>query len=463
MADRPKLDWVRRLDGYALVRVDDPSQTPIAVLARDGNRWVLASKAGEVVMPKRPTFDHAEAELIKAGVLPLREPAPKRAPAPERRAEPPKEPKRAPAPKPTAPRAPEGRSAPHRAADLKRVVRLPNQRSFVGDPATTLRQSREEAVRLSTERGVRELRAQLGRAQEQLAKRLEQTISTGAGDGSFTAAQQRATLEQIRAVLRDLEPGMQRAIVGTGDLAATAAADDAITYLRESEQRFRGIARPLQFQQARVLDRAIAGAESSLLNRLQGDEKAGPGILARYGDNVIQQFEEVLRQRFVQGAPWAEVRDQLVEQSPFLQGAPASWAERILRTEVMGAHGRSSLEVVRNVDAETGGGMLKILCATFDGRTGADSYAVHGQIRRTNEPFEDWTHQYQTPPNRPNDREIVVAHFIEWPIPESLRWKSDAEVAARWAELGNKRALPRRPRMTTVPLEMIGRPRATAV
>jgi outer membrane biosynthesis protein TonB len=449
--------WVRRADGYALVPEDSPGATPVAVLAKEGGRWVLASKAGEVPLPKRPTFDDAERILASQGVVPSAAP-PK--PATPRPAAPLKDPKPKPAPQPkpkAAPQAAGGKPpAPFKENERTRLKR-PNAGSFMGNPASTLRQSREQAVDLASRKGVGELRKQLERSHAELTKRLNAALTSGPGEDSFTAVQLRTTLEQVKAVLHDLTPELSNVVIQNGQLASTAAAEDAIRYIKQAEHQYRGVARPIAFKQAEALDRALKGTESSLLNRLQGDEKAGPGILARYGDAVIQRFEDRLQQRMIQGKTIAEVRDEITSDSEFLQGAPASWAERIVRTEVMGAHNRANFEVIQSVDQQTGGGMLKILCATFDSRTGADSYAVHGQIRRSNEPFQDWKHQYMTPPNRPNDREIVVAHFIEWPIPPELAPKSDAEVAARWIELGNKRSLPSRPLMSTVPLDQIGK------
>lgn len=124
----------------------------------------------------------------------------------------------------------------------------------------------------------------------------------------------------------------------------------------------------------------------------------------------------------------------------------------------MYAHNRAGYEATAEINQQTGGAMIRILCATFDDRTAADSYAVHGQIRRMNESFHSWFGAYMTPPNRPNDREIIVPHFMEWPIPDELKWKTDGEVLARWLYEGRKGAVPPRPKMTTVPLDMIGKP-----
>lgn len=87
----------------------------------------------------------------------------------------------------------------------------------------------------------------------------------------------------------------------------------------------------------------------------------------------------------------------------------------------------------------------------------SDSYAVHGQIRKPEEAFQSWFGFYQHPPNRPNDREVVVPHRMSWPIPPYLAWKTDAQVIARWHYDGRKGHPPPRPKMTTVPLEQFGK------
>ena len=72
--------------------------------------------------------------------------------------------------------------------------------------------------------------------------------------------------------------------------------------------------------------------------------------------------------------------------------------------------------------------MLKRLVATFDRVTGRDSVMLHGQRRPVREPFYDGQRgrYFMAPPNRPNDREIVVGERERWrlapeifaPVPE---------------------------------------------
>ena len=321
-----------------------------------------------------------------------------------------------------------------------------------------LAKNRRDALRLAATKGVKETKRMMEDAAADLRKRLAQVVTTGAGDDSFTAAQMRATLAQVEEVVRDLTDDLKTTVVSQGVLAATKGSEGVIDYLNRADRMFRGVGRqPLALKEASMLDFATKRTEASILRRLSVNDQhpAQGGILARYGTETIGEFEKVLQQAMIQKKPWAEVRLDLIQKSPFLQGSPMYWTERIVRTETIGAYNRSGWETTRKAQ-EALGDMLKILCATFDNRTAADSYAVHGQIRRVDEAFQTWQGLVQSPPARPNDREIVVPHRMSWPIPAGLEWKTDGEVAARWAYEGRRGSPPPRPKMTTVPLNQIG-------
>jgi len=172
---------------------------------------------------------------------------------------------------------------------------------------------------------------------------------------------------------------------------------------------------------------------------------------------VVSRFEATMQSALLTNQPWAETRQALIGDSEWLQQAPLSWAERICRVEAMAALNRAGHECMRQAEEELGP-MLRILCAIFDDRTAADSYAVHGQVRRMDEPFDTWTGLCMVPPARPNDRECVVPHMQDWPLPPELIPRSDDEVAQRWAEQtrskkhpGGRPGMPPRPLMSTVP------------
>ena len=331
-------------------------------------------------------------------------------------------------------------------------------------PTDILRQDQEAAQRLATGVGKQRTLEVLKKAQLGLERRLRTAEGLGGpGQASFTATQLRSTLAQVRAVLTPLQNDMKGVVLDQGKKAAEQSATAASRYLSSAEKHFKGSTARLPLDQARLVDRAVAGTESSVLSRLLGGQHEGKktGILQRYGHNVVQHFEDVLQQRLIQKTPWDEVKQQLIEGSPFLQQAPAHWAERIVRTETMNQAGRATQATI-DESQKTLGDMCKIISSTFDARTGADSYAVHGQIRRPSESFESWFGSFMHPPDRPNDRGIVVPHRISWPIPAELKPKGAGATASRWAAEGRKGGMPSMPLQTTIPLDQFGKEQSPA-
>jgi hypothetical protein len=334
-----------------------------------------------------------------------------------------------------------------------------------------LESDRDQMQRMVQGSGADVTRKLLQSTQKDLEKRLREAEGLrGPGKGSFTAVQLRATLKQVRHLLVQLNRSLKNVIVDHGKKAAELAAGNTAKYLIIADQAYRGVGTmPLALDLAELLGSAMSETEASILRRIASGLEGHPGkegVLARYGSDVIEHFEKKLQKGIVGRKSLDEMREDITAESPFLQGAPRHWADRIVRTELAGAHNRAQWESVREADDQLGD-MVKILSATFDERTAADSYAVHGQIRRPEEAFETWQGLFQHPPARPNDREVVTPHRISWSIPPYLAWRDDAEVFARWLmehpppkkPTGRSRArMPPRPLMTTVPLDQFGKP-----
>jgi hypothetical protein len=338
----------------------------------------------------------------------------------------------------------------------------------MADPREALAETHRGARALVAKVGGERTQQVLRRAQKELEWRIRAVSGMGgAGEGSFTAVQLRATLAHVREATKVVQRGIRDSLLDAGQAAAEQAGAHTVRYLTEAEKRFTGIARPLPLDEAAIIDEAASGARATNQRRhgSSGEPVAGAdephpakqGILERYGLETVGHFESILQKSYVARTPWEDVKDELVERSPFLQGAPRYWAERIARVEVMNVYNRAGWESVREANSQLGD-MVKILSATFDERTAADSFAVHGQIRRPDEAFQTWQGYVQHPPSRPNDREVVVPHRIAWPLPSYLAWKSNAEIATRWrVHDGRKGRPPPRPKMTTVAIDLFGR------
>lgn len=335
-----------------------------------------------------------------------------------------------------------------------------------------LESNRAATMEAATQLGHRALLRMLRKAQAKLDQRLP-TINPAA---EFTLAAQRQTLAQLKLIVggvrrgkKVLVPGLiddvESVIRGTAHTVAVSSSASMVNYMVDAEKAFTGISTlGPRLREAVQLDVAVAGADASVLRRVATDpsyrgEAAQAGVMERYGIATILQFEQTMQQGLLTNQPWGETRAALVADSQWLQGNPLSWAERILRTETMAASNRATHEVMRQTEVEVGE-TLRVLIASFDDRTGWDSYQVHGMIRRMDEPFEDGMgNVYMTPPNRPNDREVVVPHLIEWPITEGMMPRSDDEVQEAWVRQtrskkhpeGRPGGPPPRPLMSTVP------------
>lgn len=326
--------------------------------------------------------------------------------------------------------------------------------SRIEDAQRALERSRDDALAISERMGAARTRKLLQRAADDLAERLQEAEIRVGGD-SFTAVKLRAMLRQVEHVVAStVVPGMRRTTIDAAHEAAQSGAANTARYLAAADRAYAGVgSTSLALNEASMMSKAVRGADATVLRRLAGDREhpARPGILQRYGAQTIGAFEEELQTGLVTGKSWTEMRDAITERSPFLQGKPAFWADRIVRTEVMGAHGKSAHESAVEAQKQLGDA-CKILSSTFDERTGADSVAVHGMIRRVSEDFDTWFGPVEHPPDRPNDRGVLVVHRTSWVIPASLKWRPAGEIAKRWHAEGRKGAPPERPKMTTIPL-----------
>ncbi len=340
------------------------------------------------------------------------------------------------------------------------------------DARRVLEVNRLSALSSIQNAGVKETRELLHAAHHDLLRRIS-AIKHDPKDGAepFTLAQLRATLKQVEEVTRHLAHGMHRLIVKKGAVAAKKGVQDSINYLAAIDQAFAGAGtQPLALKEAAMLSKVEKGVNASVLRRLSAPlpplnkhskrhrkhhARRRLGILQRYGVETIGDFEQELRVGLLQRKSWRDMAEGLKKKSHFLREKPAHWAHRIVRTECMGAYNRAHHETVRQADEVTGD-FVKILSATFDDRTGADSYAVHGQIRRPDEDFDGWYGPYEAPPNRPNDREIIVPHRTVWPIPEYLEPCTDDEVEEAYDKEKHKAPMPERPEMSTIDRELFG-------
>lgn len=232
--------------------------------------------------------------------------------------------------------------------------------------------------------------------------------------GAWSAAAASNALAQLRQALQvSVAAEWGRPYADRAIAAAKAAASRSAALLRALDKRF-GVARPLNFD---ALQWAAATGERLGKTRLRTFQTS----MARYGAGLVGEIEDAVTANAVLGKPWYEVEKLLRGR---VEGAIADqqWKiDRIMRTETSAIYNGALLASYEEEDADEEP-VLKRLSATFDKVTGADSVAVHGQVRKLGEPFQDPRGRlYQAPPNRPHDREVVLPHRASWgPTPPAL-------------------------------------------
>jgi len=212
----------------------------------------------------------------------------------------------------------------------------------------------------------------------------------------YQSQEARVLLAQIRSVVElsaaEWGEGIGDELEVVGRVAAAIGRDGLHQQIAVWEEEFRGTVRGT----ARV-EAAGDLLADGLLEYYQVSRET-------YGMEAIQRMRASMARGTLSGETTAQLTERLARDIDL----PAWRAERIVRTEGSFAAGFRQLHDAADA-FEGDDDWRKQLIATFDPRTGDDSYYVHEQTRRLDEPFEDDAgRSYMHPPNRPNDREVMV-------------------------------------------------------
>lgn len=187
---------------------------------------------------------------------------------------------------------------------------------------------------------------------------------------------------------------------------------------------WKGVSRILTAAKERVLGEVPEG----LVDQVVGDSLLRQYVrsFARYGAFAVLDVERIIAQ-MPGGIVWEEARERIWKSVRHVVRDRQWMVDRILRTEVSYAYHSAQHQAIAAVDARDSGSVRKrdpILrqnIATFDSRTAKDSFTVHGQLRKANEPFYNagLAVSFLHPPDRPNDRATVVPWRRSWGAPAS--------------------------------------------
>lgn len=285
------------------------------------------------------------------------------------------------------------------------------------------------------------------------ALRSESRRLAQAGVGTWTHNEAQATVLQLRLALSRLTVSMAAGLGEDLVKATLTSYQDAKLYLRSADKAYAGAVRPLRFEAANFIDRAVEEAGQA---RIANYGRS----FARYGASLTRAVEEASARAVMLGVSWREAANE-VSAALRSEANLRDWEiRRVVETEVSAAYNQLQLDALIAEDYDPADRMHKRLIAVFDRRTGRDSVLLHGQTQPVREPFYDPTRgrSYMAPPNRPHDREMVVG----WRESYGDAAVRDAQEDAREAEeerlpLAARPERPPPPRPSSPPVSAPGR------
>jgi hypothetical protein len=256
---------------------------------------------------------------------------------------------------------------------------------------SVLRLEQDQALQILSEyRGIR----------QQLIDRLSHIPA-----GTFTSQHLRGVLAQVEGATIAITESLGGAMRDGAEIAARAGVDDLVTELQKFDGMFTGAVTPININAA-----LIAHDTSTLLvSKYQTN-------LDLYGQGLLTQISNGLFSASLGEASYSEVVGRI---SQFFTAE--EWKlHRIVRTELHGIYNRGKLAGMTDLVEDDIPDLKKTLMHPMDSRTGDDSiYAAQlGLVAEVNEPFVySWGKKervFFAPPDRPNDRAIMVPYREEW-------------------------------------------------
>ncbi len=301
--------------------------------------------------------------------------------------------------------------------------------------------SRARLDRLIDRRGVDGLKEMYDDAIAGLTQKLNALVAAGRDD-TMTAYQMRLLLGQAKLGVAQIMQRMTGALGEASEDVQVDALRGIIDDIARLEQQFTGAEITLPVEEAATFRGVIDANRTSLL-------QAHASSMARYGAALVDSMEGELSKSLLLGETAAEAVQRIND-----VGGLEWWqGERIVRTELAWAYNATHATAISESAKEFPDLMMRWQefvsdddYAPLDKRVGVDSIAMHGQVAPPGGRFtmppdaphadadgntdvpdslvgKSWTH----PPNRPNDRAVLVPWRPDWGIP-GWEWKDGARV-----------------------------------
>lgn len=218
----------------------------------------------------------------------------------------------------------------------------------------------------------------------------------------WTQARATAVTLLLARGLKQLVGDQKQILTKDLGLVSRQSQKDAVLYLSALDKHFNGSVTPLNFDSLKWWESTNRDIGRM---RIEQYEKSWN----RYGYTMSNKIREEIAKNVLIGESWQNVRPKIQEITKDVVKGEQYRVDTLIRTETSAVWNGTQLMAMQAEDSKEDP-MLKKLVAHFDAVTGRDSVRLHGQTRPVKKPFYDSFNgiTYQAPPNRPNDREIMV-------------------------------------------------------
>lgn len=222
---------------------------------------------------------------------------------------------------------------------------------------------------------------------------------------TFTAQQLRGVLAQVEGAISAMTESLKGEMDSAARETATSGINDLISEIRKFDQHFMGAVTPINLNVAILAD----DTKTFLLNRYQAS-------LDAYGQDLIGQLTQNISNAALMEMPYGQLIQKLGQ---FFLGE--EWKlHRIVRTELHNVYNIGKMNGMEAVQEQYLPDLQKTLIHPMDSRTGEDSKqaARLDLVVDIDEPFRyRWKgeiREFMAPPDRPNDRAILVPYRKSW-------------------------------------------------
>lgn len=236
-----------------------------------------------------------------------------------------------------------------------------------------------------------------------IRQRLRDRLDTFSDD-QFTAQQLRGVLVQVEAAIQAMREELKTGMSEAAKRSALEGVRDLVAEIEEFSKKFEGAVIPIR------LPESVISADTSdfLFNRYQASIEA-------YSEDLRQLMARELTDLSIMERPFSEMVQKV---SRFFIGE--EWKiNRIARTELHNVYNIGKLNGMRESKDQIPD-LQKGLIHPLDHRTGEDSVqaAKEDLVAEIDKPFKfTWkgeTRVFMAPPDRPNDRAILVPYRESW-------------------------------------------------